>query len=117
MARSEDAAAFMCAIREHVEKAIRDTLASHGVPDAAKTAQTEARAVSLALSSEWGGAQVYFPLKSEELNHVVSEEMANGATANDIAKKYRIAYSTVYKIYKEELASKREPKQATLPGV
>lgn len=118
MSSESDGEKFMQDMRERIAAAIRDALQTHGVTDEGETATQGALAVAIAMLVEWNGTQLYLALKkSDLLRKAVFAEMSAGATANDLARKYGIAYSTVYKIYKHELAGKREPDQATLPGV
>ena len=113
----KDGEVFMQSLRDRVEAAIREALHKQGHPEAAKTAKREAGAVMVSLWLENRGDQIYMPLKSSLLHEALCEELASGVPAGKLATKYGIAYSTVYKIYKADLAKKREPKQAMLPGV
>lgn len=112
---NNDAADFISSLRGYVSQALQDALRKHGITDS--EAETEyANSVILSVLYEWGGDQPYIPLKSPELNVAIYEAIQRGEGASSLARKYRVSYSSIYKIYHRE-RDKRRIDQAALPGV
>lgn len=102
---------FMSNLRGWVETAIRDALEAHACHDAEEIAQIQTETVLQGLFTEWGGNQFNIPLKCAERDEAIYEEMSNGVPANKLTRKYGVSHSTIYTIYKAELARKRGSKQ------
>ncbi len=67
---------------------------------------------------EWGGQQVYIPLRSPYIAHAVMADF-NGSNAGELATKYRISRAQVYRLIDQARAAKRgeRAEQIRLPGV
>lgn len=98
MIKLNDPRMFVQSLHERVATAIRDVLEQRGSGCAEADVYRAARSVVLDVLYEWGGEQVYLPVRSKFLNEVVREEIESGARASDVARKYRMAKRSVYKI-------------------
>ncbi|MDD4701344.1 MAG: Mor transcription activator family protein [Desulfovibrio sp.] len=70
---------------------------------------------------EWGGQQVYIPLRSPYIAQAVVSDF-DGSNAGKLATQYRISRAQVYRLIEQARAAKRgeraeQAKQARLPGV
>jgi Mor family transcriptional regulator len=123
--RETDGENFVLALREEAQHVIRravGTVVDKGAADpesVAAVAENAASALALDLLYDWGGQQVYLPLRGTLVKEAVLREF-NGNNASALARKYRIAHGTVYKWIETLRADHREQEllqQARLPGV
>lgn len=71
------------------------------------------RVVADRLAEEWGGQSVYIPMDNARRNARLYNEFT-GDNVHDLAKKYRLSLSAVYRIVADERSKRRTP-QLTLP--
>ena len=103
-----------------IRRAIESAIARKSAPDAGTVAaMAEEAAVSLAydLLFDWGGQQVYIPLRGKMVKEAVLHEW-DGTNAAELSRKYRVSRGTMYKYLADAREDKKEQlQQARLPGV
>lgn len=102
MVALNDPKLFAQSLHERVEAAIREVLEQSGSGRGDADVYRAARSVVLDILYEWGGEQIYLPVRSKFLHEAVREEIESGARASDVARKYRMAKSSVYKILQSQ---------------
>jgi Mor family transcriptional regulator len=63
--------------------------------------QEKANAIASTIRLEYGGEMVYFPKRSESVRESIFRELKNGASQNDIVRKFRVSKMTVHRMMRK----------------
>lgn len=63
--------------------------------------QEKASKIESVIRFEYGGELVYFPKKSETIKESIFKDLKNGASENDIIRKFRVSKITAYRMMRK----------------
>ena len=100
--------AVLASLHAAVTARMADTMGDQAADDMAD-------AIVAQLAYEFGGQQVYFPLRSAYISSLIVEQYTGDNIAELVAR-FRLSRSAIYNIIQRARAEKKQLEQCRLPG-